>query len=51
MSNRDFIPVPANKEEKRLFFHSLYMLDADGLSDTLCDYTKYRDVTSPASPT
>lgn len=50
MSNREFVPVPTNKEEKRLFFHSIYMLDADGLSDALGDYTKYREVTSPASP-
>lgn len=50
MANRDFAPVATNKIEHRLFFHPIYMLEAEGLSDALGDYDRYRDVTSPASP-
>lgn len=49
MANRDFKPVVKNKTEDRLFFHPVYMLDAEGLTDALGDYEHYRDVTSPAS--
>ncbi|HSH41899.1 MAG TPA: TIGR02466 family protein, partial [Arenicellales bacterium] len=51
MANRDFKPVATNKTEDRLFFHPVYMLDAEGLSDALGDYERFREVTSPASRT
>jgi uncharacterized protein (TIGR02466 family) len=50
MSNSEFKPVPTNKVEHRLFFHTIYMLDAEGLADSLGDYRQYRDVASPTSP-
>lgn len=50
MADRNFKPVATNKTESRLFFHPVYMLEAEGLADALGDYQKYRDVTSPTSP-